>query len=82
MKELLIWKRLDLLRKEADAYAGNRPNHSGVGLDRACEKTEQAGLSGPVGADEANVVALVHLKREPIKELFSSECEGNAVERG
>jgi len=73
-KHRLIRKRLDLLWKKADPYAWNGSHDSRIGFDVAREEPKQARLAGAVRPDEPDVIALVHLQREPFEQLLSTQC--------
>jgi hypothetical protein len=49
------------------------PDVTGAGLDETGDQIHQAGLAGPVGADDAHDLALVEIEADPIDRFDPTE---------
>ena len=55
-------------------HARQRLDRSPVGFDAAREQSEKTRLAGAVRSNQPDVIALVHLERQPVKKRLSPKC--------
>jgi hypothetical protein len=70
-----------VLLEPGDAQPGAAPDRAGVGRQVAGDHLQQAGLAGPVAADEGDALARLDAQVGRVEEREVAEGEGDAVER-